>query len=156
MIRSWLIARGTFREKLAVDGNIDHLVDQDYMGSAEFEFGSKRESLDACMPVIEEYQLFKAPFKKPMGKHEASLFVLCRPADKDEVFARIAFLAENKLRLQEPTYFRESLENEGPGINIDFWWDIKNHFFFGFGKERMTKVRNTLKLRKHYKELNYL
>lgn len=87
-MKSYLIQRGTSYDLLNYQADdkkngIDKLVKWDYMGSAEFEFGSLFKSMQRVRNDIVSYELYT---------HETTMngypvYVFCKQSKKDEVFA---------------------------------------------------------------------
>lgn len=145
----WLIQRGTFNSiKNSEITGIDSLVTFDYMGSSEFEWGAKRQSLNKLLPNLDNYSITKTPLKAKDGSQ--GLFILAPKDIKEDVnFLVVKELAKYKpqLRLKEPTYLQDALEG-GKGTEINLWWDLDNLYFFGLGKNNMTQLLLALYLLK--------
>lgn len=139
-----LIQRGKFRnikEESEITG-LDSVVEYDYMGSSEFEFGALGESLSAIMELYENKKF--VPCRIAI---RGIPFLLYMNADKTGESAEIQdlFNNPNKYRLKEYLgieHFFEGKSIERLKRNCkkkvetvdnysyrDFWWDIENDWF---------------------------
>ncbi len=106
---------------------IDRLLDFDYMGSSEFEYGALPDSLKQVRAEIDAYKMYDYVFKNNPSK---SVTVYCKATDEKEVNGFLEQLSKNKIRLKEVCDLSEYVSGERGYRNSDFWWDIDNHFFF--------------------------
>ena len=128
----WLIQRGTIRNAGAdlpmSSKGIDSLVRWDYMGSAEYEFGALFKSLKAIREDISDYGNH---YMAVCGK---TICVFCKIKAAAEVGKMIVSLSKNPPRLKEVAEFDLFCGNPGDRFctttDINFWWDIDNHFMF--------------------------
>lgn len=124
----YLIQRARFSKFHSDKIGIDSLLDFDYMGSAEFEFGALGKSLKRVRENINEYVRFDHMFA---DFPEKIVSVYCKHEDMLEIPEILEKLArrENDIRLKEycdlDVYLKD-LQRRGS----DFWWDIENDFFF--------------------------
>lgn len=123
--RPWLIQRCMLRKPAAEVTGFDSAFACDYMGSAEFEFGSLPASLRRV--VMRTYTA------RPSGlsKDGKDLMLVCHSdAQHDQVKAWLPLLAANKARLKEPSFLRQVLADDGEyQRDIVLWWDISNDWF---------------------------
>lgn len=142
---------------------VDPVFEIDYMGAAEYEFGTiprvLKELIDApeltaFSFVVERKDIApnewgrgylardkrgkkKAPAGPPMPTEPATLYVLCRTEHAVEAEARVRGLASDKLKVRD----RPALERALDPLNdrdrrIAGWFELTNGFFF-FTDEQM-------------------
>lgn len=145
--KTWLLQRCTMRKEVKpgqVTG-FDSAFSNDYMGSAEFEFGALPKSLRAVTPHLDKYQIYQDKrYKKADGQ---GLFLFCTPEMKEEVLSRIELLYRDEINLKERSGLADCLnaqDEKGYGTDINLWWDIENHFFFGIGKPTIQRLELAL------------
>jgi hypothetical protein len=140
---SWLIQRANINIYSYENGvhikqsfsDINKLLDFDYMGSSEFEWGALPRSYKRIRFNLKNYKIFDTGIKNFNG---VSCFVLCNELLKDATIKNINVLAEGNLRLKEYITFQYHIKKseyswDDPSEN--FWWDIENDFMFWFGGE---------------------
>jgi len=101
---------------------LDSILDFDYMGSAEFEYGALAKSLKEIRKDIEEYVFSNVEIETK------SISVFCKKADLDEIVSSIRKLAKNEIHLKEWIDFSDWLNYKK--VRNKFWWDIGNNFMF--------------------------
>ena len=101
---------------------IDSILEFDYMGSAEFEFGALPKSLGRIRKGLGEYIYHETEMK---GK---GITIFCKKEDLTEVLEALNKLAEYKIHLKEWIEFGDWLT--GKKVRNDLWWDIQNHFMW--------------------------
>lgn len=153
----YLVQRATMKEdvKDADVTGIDSAFSMDYMGSAEFEFGTLPKALKAIVPNLEKYQIFQhKALKHPDGR---GIFVFCLPEAKDDLFKILEILASvgsysydkdkgYNFRLKESTYLDYIMKGEKSiGSRINLWWDLENHWFASLGKPVIVRLELALK-----------
>lgn len=139
----------------------------DYMGAAEFEFGTIPNCLKAMAQDHDKLQAFemvveakyiepnwertrtartkrgsprkKQPVHPPVA--DRTVYVLCRSNDAEEVRARIRELATNKIRLKGGSCFPQALDpiSEYDG-RTQGWLELDNGFFFFVDKTMWRKT----------------
>lgn len=120
----YLIQRATFDERENKSG-IDSILNFDYMGSAEFEFGALPKSLGRIRNELGVYVYLDIPIKNK------TVTVFCKESQKTEVKNYLIELAENKPHLKEFSGFNIFINgSEFFKDRTDFWWDIKNDLMF--------------------------
>lgn len=158
----YLIQRGHFRKEMVnnlercdsfLSGRSTSLIDPDYMGSAEFEWGAIPASYTRIMSNFNEYQNFIGKFHVQNG---FPINVFCK---KDSI-CEINYDIRDYLKGNDPqnisTYpLKEHISlankfygfNPGYGINDDnFWWDIEGDFFIYIGvPDRQEAIEYVLK-----------
>lgn len=112
------------------DIGIDSLLQFDYMGSSEFEWGALPKALKRTRENTKDYIQFEFTFKDFPNK---PIMILCKEADKGELPKILNQLANRELRLKEycdlDAYLKEDKEDDDCRAS-DFWWDIENDYFF--------------------------
>ena len=141
-MRLYLLQRGTFKKDLSKEtSKFSELIDLDYMGSAEFEFGALPASRIRMANKFDEYGLHEVkelaspngvPFNLYCDKNEITNIV-------SEIWKYIQGNDPSKIvsyRLKE----RASLANKYYGFqwsvgrdSDNFWWDIENDFMCFYG-----------------------
>ena len=144
-MKPYLIQRAKFQdqENSGREG-IDSILDFDYMGSAEFEFGALSQSLKRIgehvlwfylyCNIQSEYHTFSAvgtPLNHSSNvSNDFKITIYCDANNYKDVCQAIEDLADNKFRLKEYCDFGDWIHNKKNYRNSDFWWDIKNDFMF--------------------------
>lgn len=139
-MRPYLIQRAKFVNSPDQKG-IDSILDFDYMGSAEFEFGALPQGLKRIRDNIHDYHLFEYVI------NNKKIAVFCKKENKHEICIIINGLADNKFYLKEYCdlfYYTK----EKDAIRSDFWWDIGNDYmFWKFTPEFNDKFEKLIKIR---------
>ena len=130
---TYLIQRAEFEIRDHKEG-IDSIINLDYMGSSEFEWGELPKSLKRIRAEINEYTYLDVPIKDKV------ITVFCKESQKSEVKTYLEKLAENKMVLKERSEFNTYINpskydlewqtKHDRGHEIDFWWDIDNDLMF--------------------------
>lgn len=133
----WLIQRGKFRDlskATALFGTKEiHLINGDYMGSAEFEWGAIPKAYRRIMGQYDKYKLHITDLKTVSG---VPLYLFCEDENYELILAEIKLYLEKEYRLKEWTnlhaHFRET---SGPASSYDkhrletnFWWCIDRYY----------------------------
>lgn len=131
MAKFWLIQRGTFLEKGKYLTGTDGVVELDYMGSAEFEWGAIPKAYRRLMYNFSEYEVFHTEIYTP--EHE-ELMLFCKKDCKDEIMQTIREFIEKPYHLQEYSELEKvpkarKGDTSYNGRHSNFWWciDIKPH-----------------------------
>lgn len=122
---------------------IDRILEFDYMGSSEFEWGALPQSLKK----IREYISNKTSIIETVtiGTHKKSIKILynTQKHTKEEIQNILENLAEGKTRLQEPSYFDICIYPERhpsfTSLQCDFWWDIDQDWMFWKDNKKFEK-----------------
>jgi hypothetical protein len=122
----YLIQRGSFRgtKEEAIIG-LDSLMDYDYMGSSEFEFGALPASLKRITASWSEYVWF--PIEEIKDADGQFLYVLCRKRQEAEVVKVVKLLAQEDgaFRTKERVGLHDYIACSSEfSMRINFWWDI--------------------------------
>jgi hypothetical protein len=149
-MRPYLIQRGEFR-KIADNDivGLDALIDYDYMGSAEFEFGSLGESLEK---ICKEWAAYKIVRMEDIKDMNGNILYYLAPAtfmshidskktltaeDLKEVMTNL-FTKKSHYRLKEWSNCYEHIYGDTYNTKVpstNFWWDIDYHWMACFGKD---------------------
>jgi len=123
-METWLIQRGNFENREHKNG-IDSILNFDYMGSSEFEWGALPKSLGNIRSELNEYTYLDVPMQDKV------ITVFCKDSQKSDIKTYLTELAENKMRLKEFSAFDSYIKNDGYFKDrFDFWWDIENDLMF--------------------------
>jgi hypothetical protein len=144
-MKFYLIQRGKIQKQPA-SKKVSDVVQLDYMGSAEFEFGALPASLRAMQAAQKQYSLFRLVINGKDVHVWASSEV-----SRDELKEQLTELAEKKLWLKERSEFdywfrkeKSRWEQDKDFKPFTFWWDIKNHIMFSLNGEFMKKLPECL------------
>lgn len=108
-----LVQRATFSDNPHRTG-MDSILDFDYMGSSEYEWGAIGGSLKRIRADIGNYQL--APVLDPITQENVKnvfnqkLLLFCRNDVRDRIVPHIMELRAGKYRLKEPSYFEAQFD----------------------------------------------
>jgi hypothetical protein len=118
------------------DGNavtgVDSLFSYEYMGAAEYEFGSLNKSLRRIVGDMSRYSVAKTDHVAKDGRR---LCVLAR----DHAAAKTALdlIAAGKSRHKCPTYMPEVLAGKDPKFyGTEVWWDLDEDWVAFLGEKR--------------------
>lgn len=138
-MKMWLVQRGEkkvneFKGLFGKEG----LVEQDYMGAAEFEWFAKPHSYTRIMGQYEDYVFHKTSMINING---CPLWVFAHKDKVKEVEDAISAYIKGEYSLKEWTNLEQHFDKSADrsmlhnfyALRTDFWWDIKNDFFFFVG-----------------------
>lgn len=120
---------------------LSRVVDLDYMGAAEFEFGALPKSLRRIEASLDKTNLLTLKEIKE-GKRPLRVFSYFSPEEVEEYTKYLQEIRENKRRLKEPVSFSNGVTAYG---DDDFWWDIENDAMFSFDQKFMNNIQVYLK-----------
>lgn len=151
----WLIQRGSFRDlKKEYDGltGRNGLVDLDYMGSSEFEWGAIPHAYRRIMGDREEYIFhYCHDIKDHRGK---ILVIFCKKEHAEKIEAEMKRYIKEHYRLKEFSTIHGHLEGDEWAIKRDFFWCIDmsetGDWIGWFGMDKLTPFKNMLD--KDYRE----
>lgn len=162
-----LVQSGHFRrnvddiEKKDING-LDDIVGLDYMGSAEFEWGSLPKSLRRMTINKDFYKVFV--FNQYKDENGNSLKVYAPHVFFKNIQNIVDRLAVNGYGLQEYCSLHRHIQKEekneedtyfGYKDDRDFWWDIENDFFMFFEHtDKVLQAMDALRKRKFGYERN--
>jgi len=148
----WLVQRGTVEKDWTKGMKVTEFIRPDYMGSAEFEFGTLPKSLRA----MGEKNLEQ--FKFSMG--DKVIYVLCEKEEYDEVKDNIVKLANGSIRLKEWVSLRDWVYPEVRGHDLqedpsdNFWWDVGGHYVFSLKHNAIRDFPKALETSLEYMKQN--
>jgi len=131
MKNPFLIQRAKFENDNSCKG-IDSIINLDYMGSAEFEFGVLPKSLKEIRANESDYVYLDIPF----GDKVFTMF--CKASEKSDAKECLQGLIDSRFFLKEysnintwvkPSENDRDWQKKHPH-NTDFWWDIDNNIMF--------------------------
>lgn len=130
-----LVQRCTLKTTSVVDvTGVDSLFDYDYMGAAEYEFGSLGKSLRRIVPRCAEYEIVDTCHRFQGG---AWLMVFCEKTKRADALRDIADIVTRKIRTQEGSYLPEVLAGQDPSFYCtEAWWAIDDDWIAFRGAER--------------------
>jgi hypothetical protein len=140
MEKPYLIQRCLLRKQQGQKPGFDSKFQLDYMGSAEFEFGSVPKSLKNFTKNLESLKIFQAGVMDYKGQ---GLWVVCIPEVWEKYKEYIPLLVSGNIRLKEVSYLPEATLGKDfrgkpldPCYNkADLWWDIENNVMMAYGKD---------------------
>lgn len=167
--RFWLIQRGSFNDpKTATEflgGSAKHLINPDYMGSAEFEWGAIPKAYRRILGRYEQYELIKTDLKTV---RDVPLYIFCRSECYSLIMEQIRKLLDynNNYPLKEYSsmqyHFTEKYSmyrGVKYMLRTNFWWcidvartntDVGDWFAFLGATDRVNAIQRILD--KDYKE----
>lgn len=134
----WLIQRGKINKDNETFNGIfgpkpERLVNGDYMGSTEFEWGAIPAAYIRIHADYEEYGFFITPFKTTKG---LPLCLFCKKKYYDDIIAELQRYNKERYQTKEYTHFYQHFEfrpKDGGWAakdhdyaikSTDFWWCI--------------------------------
>lgn len=113
---------------------VDSLFSYEYMGAAEYEFGSLGRSLRRMVPKRAEYEVVDTGRRFKDG---AALLVFCETTKRADVLRDIGDIVSRKVRVKEGSRLPEVLAGEDPKFyRTEAWWDINDDWIAFRGEER--------------------
>lgn len=108
----YLIQRGSIRENFLekerfLSGRQDALIDPDYMGSAEFEWGAIPKAYIRIRYMLEEYELYDTGWFTTAGK---KMFLFCNKKYHDNVVEELKRYVKEHYQLKEFSSMPEQFE----------------------------------------------
>ena len=128
----YIIQRCEYKGKDKTVGTsiVSDFYPQDYMGSAEFEFGAKPSSLRKMYEEAKSYDIFKIFL---LGQ---TVWVWGNPTNAEDITKQLGDYITDKKRLKEYISLPEILKGEKKSYQRDdFWWDLENHFVFSLDEK---------------------
>lgn len=135
--RCWLVQSGRFENNINEITGRNSIIDLNYMGAAEFEWGALPQSTQRMLTNIEFYDVF--PFPQYINDKGEILMVYAPKMFIEHISEIVEDLASGKVngRLKEWCNLPDYLKGKERGYNFaDFWWDIENDFYIFFGEEK--------------------
>lgn len=154
MNKPYLVQRAKFKKDVIENTGIDSILNLDYMGSAEFEFGSLPKSLkEMCSKITQ----FSVTMVKDVANYKGQrLCLICTPDQVEDItkfFKAETNRYSREYRLKEYSGISEAVSGkdsrgipikEGGWDCVEFWWDIDNNWMACFGKENAETVMTAL------------
>lgn len=143
MNKMYLIQRGKFNPEKEFAGltGRNGLIDLDYMGSAEFEFGAIPYAYRRIMGYFDNYSLFDTGMKTVKG---VPFKIFCKTYNQKEILTMIQSYIENPYHLKEYSalefHFKDSAVFMSRRANTNFWWDIKHDWIAFIGAADRDKL----------------
>lgn len=123
-MKTWLIQRAKFNNRDYKKG-IDSILEFDYMGSSEFEWGALPKSLKNIREEINNYIYIENIV------NNKTITIFCKKIHIDNINEYLTELAENKMNLKKFSAFDSYIKDDGYFKDrFDFWWDIENDLMF--------------------------
>ena len=144
-IKPYLIQRATFNTTKDKQG-IDSILNFDYMGSAEFEFGALPKSLTVIRKDKKNYNIFDVKVKDKV------ISVFCpNKYSVQQITNYLNTLDSNDIHLKERSDFNtytspskwDNETHQRYPHSTDFWWDITNHIMFWKKNNKFEKAFNS-------------
>lgn len=126
----WLIQRASFDKDIERATELfgskeKHLIHPEYMGAAEFEWGSIPRAYVRIMSQFERYKLFCDDLKTIRG---VPVCLFCREDRHDETIEAIKAYIREPYTLKEwsnlTQHFKETSEHDKYSLRTNFWWCI--------------------------------
>jgi hypothetical protein len=135
MGKLYLIQRGTFKENISKDivlCQLGNIVNWDYMGAAEFEFGAMSKAYTRILKDLDKYDFFFTDKKSLTNNKRLVLF--CRKDRYDKVMEELELYIKEGYQLKEFSGIREHFSTNVCQFNLDFsqrfnfWWSYNVTF----------------------------
>ncbi len=151
MKKPYMIQRMYFKEDPPNDFSFDGLLQMDYMGSAEFEFGALPQSLKIMCKNIDDYNMIM--LKEYINQSNQRLCLIAHKDIIDEYIPFIELFKEDKIYTKERLEFQVHITGKDlfnrpakqSDLKIKAWWDIENHVIFTFGKSNANNIIKAIK-----------
>lgn len=124
-----------------IDG-FDSLLQCDYMGSAEFEFGARSSSLKRVTSSLENFSFENIGVESSDGRF---LYVIFDKREKEDVFKCVKMISDESYRTKEYVGIQYALDLSSDKVpayhdkDVNVWWDIENDYFVILGKKNDAK-----------------
>lgn len=130
--RFWLIQRGSFNNLQTatqfLGGSATHLINPDYMGSAEFEFGAIPKAYRRILSQYDKYSMHVTDLRSIRG---VPLCLYCKEANYQRIIEAIKEYLDHRYKLKEWTnmevHFKEEEQKYSASkhkLKTNFWWCI--------------------------------
>lgn len=135
--RCKLVQSGKFKDDIEEITGRKSIVDLNYMGSAEFEWGALPQSTQRMLTNIDFYDIFTFPQYvnaqgEPLMIYAPKMFIEHISGIVDELATGKNYHLQERCTL--PAYLKGERSYE------DFWWDIENDFYIFFGDQKRDLV----------------
>lgn len=152
MNKPYLIQRMKF-DKNPNGGNFDGIMNLDYMGSSEFEWGALPKSLKVLCQNADDLVISKTEYYKEENGVSTGVFMITigkEAANEYQEF--LPNICNNPYDCKEDPRFIDSLTKKDDYFNTEAWWDIENHVMWTIGKANAKKIVNAIKVTRHNKK----
>ena len=148
----YLIQRLNFR-KPTTTGSFDEVLQCDYMGSSEFEWGALPKSLKQ---MTKNFKSLTVNVFKDAKNYKLQKLCIISDPEKAKLYFNNYYekLALDEIHLKELSRLDNSVfgtDWKGQPIKendwsiVDAWWDIENQVMFTFGKNNAESILNAIK-----------
>lgn len=134
-----LVQSGVFKSNIKEITGRNSIVDLNYMGAAEFEWGALPRSTQRMLTNIDFYDVFTFPQYvnakgEPLMVYAPKMFI-------EHISGIVEDLATGKNEhLKERCTLPEYLKEKRICHHTDFWWDVENDFYIFFGSQKKDLV----------------
>jgi hypothetical protein len=150
LIKPFLVQRLSFKINPPENPSFDNLLQCDYMGSAEFEWGALPKSLKTFTNNFSNIKIDKV--ENIVNDKGLPLIVIGQgDATQEYIKSFVNDLFNDKLHLKESLYIKSSKHNNTTVVSgikhlekIQVWWDIENHVIMSFGSDNAMKIYNSI------------
>ena len=133
----WLVQSGGFKNNIEKITGRNSIIELNYMGSSEFEFGALPKSTQRMLTNIEFYDVFSFP--QYSNDKDEELMVYAPTMFIEHISKIVNDLACGKLNndLKEKCNLSDYIRGKEKSYDYaDFWWDIENDFYVFFGEDK--------------------
>jgi hypothetical protein len=118
----------------------DQLYECDYMGAAEFEYGTLPTSLREITAALDGFEVTKV-LPEVLAHDGRRLYTVCHRDYTAEIMALVPDLIADKFRLKEHTGIKAALTGEKSWYNgMDAWWDVQHCWFLVLGEKNAQRT----------------
>ncbi len=153
--RMYLVQRVERRRELRnkVNPSVDDRYGMDYMGSAEYEFGSLPKSLKRICKNIDDFVIYTSEKIKDYKGNPLQFFI--KKDIIDEYMKEIDEYLEGRRHLKESIglkYYITGKSFGGQPIDQsayqipDIWWDIDNDVWFTFIPKEIENIKTSIQI----------
>jgi hypothetical protein len=135
-----LIQRCEFKTKTMADvTGVDALFRYEYMGAAEYEFGTLPKSLRRIVANLSAYKSSRTKYTAKDGR------ALMLFAASDDALASLDEIATGRARVKMGSYLPEVLRGEDPKFyRTEVWWDVDNDWIAFLDEESGALIQKAL------------
>ena len=156
----YLVQRVERRHELRnkVNPSIDDRYQMDYMGSAEYEFGSLPKSLKRICKELDKFVIHTSEIKDHKGN---SLKFFIEESKIADYMQEISSYLNGKRRLKEYIHLKEIMGgvdwsgkplDQSKHLMEDIWWDIDNDVWFTFTQYEIENIKSSIAIVKDKKK----
>lgn len=130
------------------DMKIGDFLTLDYMGSAEYEFGSFPRNTRNMFDKLDKLKVYQVNVNNKM------VFVLCSDDQIEEYSKVLEKLAKNEIRLKDYIRFDNYFNNRIDSRTEDTWVDLDNQIVFSMVESTVTNFKVAITNSVNYMNLN--